>query len=120
MSSEQKEERSVGFHEFADFLYDLTFPPEEKSIVINLGHLDSESETDVTQRPFTMDFLYRLFIYGFEKKFKGVSLTELENGHFEHIRAYIRTLGYDVHLIGYERNEDGEITNVNLGFGNLV
>lgn len=108
--------QTVGFQEFATYLFDMSNPPEPCSIQLNLGGTAEEGEEDKT---LTMDFLYNLFITGFKKRFKDIPLHEISEDHFQHVRAYIQALGYDVHLMGFEKNKEGEVTNVKLGFSLL-
>ena len=105
-------EKQVGFREFADYLFLQPTAPPERSIVLNL-----ELEND--QQCTTSDFLYELFVHGYRLKYGDVGNSELSEKHFESIRSYIRALGFDAYLLGYTKNENDEVTHVQLGFSTL-
>lgn len=99
--------RETQFKNFADFLFSHEHPPKKNTICIDL-----ECEDDLN----FCDFLYDLFCYGYQTKFSSIPLNQISEEHFIIIRDYIRALGYDAILVGYDKNEYGEIINVRISF----
>ena len=62
------------------------------------------------------DFLYELFCYGCRKKFENIPLTDITEDHFNVVRGYIRAVGADAILMGYTRNDAGEVIDIKVGF----
>lgn len=86
MASEKIE---TTFKDFAEFLFNLE-NPEENSLQIDLNF---ENDQEFCH------FLYKLFCYGFQKKFGENSiLTNLNIDQFNTIKKYIKALGSDVTL----------------------
>jgi len=105
-------ENNVDFESFARLLFAASDPPPPNSIVVNLD-FDNDSVS-------TVDFVYDLFIWGYKTKFADVPLTDLEESHFNIISDYIRAIGFETILMGFVKNEDGEITKVDVGFQPLT
>ncbi len=96
------------FKDFAELLFNKECPPPPRSIAVDIEYEDGRSQCS--------DFLFDLFIYGFRKKI-DTHLTALgEEKFFNFIRDYIRALGFDVILYDYERDVNGDISNINVGF----
>jgi len=101
-----QEQVQVKFKKFAEFLFDQE-NPEENSLDVDKTFNDDQE---------FCNFLYELFCYGFNKKFNHLSLKDLKQEHFSQLRKYIRAVGADVDLLGYEKNDQGEIVDVKFGF----
>lgn len=95
------------FKQFAEFLFSKEYPPDKNTISIDIDYQDDSAFSD---------FLYDLFSYGFYKKFSHLELKDMKEEHFNIIRDYIRAIGADVVLFGYDTNDFNEVINIKLGF----
>lgn len=95
------------FKKFAEFLFNQDHAPPKNTLFVDL---DCKDDTEFCH------FLYDLFCYGCTKKFEGVPLTDITEDHFNIIREYIRSLGADVILLGYEKNGLNEVVSLRLSF----
>ena len=100
------EEQTVDFVEFAKFLF--SNPPEPpKSVYIGVEFKD---DSDMGT------FLQDLFCFGYKHKFGNVPLNKVSEYHFNVLREYILSIGFEATLIGYQRNDANEITNFDVAF----
>ena len=99
----------VDFEEFAKILFSSPTPPEPRTYAVDLSFEEDSSAG-------TSDFLFDLVMYAIRNKFQHVPLTDLGETHFNVIRDYIRAIGFDCLLVGFKRNDVGEVTHVDVGF----
>lgn len=102
----KNKEVSVSVQKFAEFLFEQQNPQP------NTLDIDKTFNTD---KEFC-DFLYELFFYGYNKKYKNTPLNSITENHFNELRKYINAVGADVRLLGYKKNTNGEVQDVEIGF----
>jgi hypothetical protein len=100
----QQEGGSLDLQEFANILFNNPVG-EPKSKQIDITHLDETC---------TFDFLQDLFLLG--KNLLFGSSRKLTMTHFETIKSYIQSIGYDTILVAYKQDENNEITGILLNF----
>lgn len=111
-TQEQLKQVELDFKAFAEQLFRNEYAPLPNSQIIELDLIDGGSE-----RNDTTDFLYDLFTFGFQYKLNQNFRDHLsEEEFFLYINSYMRTIGFETILKDYTRNEQGEITNINIGF----
>jgi hypothetical protein len=93
-------QQDISVKDLKHLLFSHPFPPEPKSMVIEVEFEDHESTL--------YHFLSELFEYGIRTKYPDIPRSQLTIKHFENIRNYIRACGYDS-ILHYRRSLNGDV-----------
>ena len=102
-----EEQNFSDLNSFTRFLYSSDpKPPGSINLGIDFGDTDST----------VMDFLYDVFSHGIRLKFGNVDRNKFTIDHFNVIRDYIRSIGFDAILLDTYVTDDGTINKIDVGF----
>jgi len=107
----------LNFNEYAKILF---------SIPIESEHLENtfkDSRKNFSNEQDFCNFLFKIFNYGYYNLFKEnfIDADIVSYERFEIIRKYIKALGYDVTLIGYDKEipENNKPQDMQISFKQL-
>ena len=104
-------EEFADFESFAQRLFSQDpQPPKTICLDVEFGGDDNGS------RSLMADLLSDIFAYGLRHKFAHVPHGELTEQHFNVLRDYIRSLGYDAELINADVDDMGYVSKIDVGF----
>lgn len=113
------QERITFFNNYANTLFDMPIAPEPKSMPFVEIDLSNQQQCGI---------LFDLMVFGYNKKGKELRESddqfkrELGNNSeklIEHVIEFFKATGYSAKFNGFETNDQGVVTNVNISFGML-
>lgn len=119
VSEAEVQKRIEYFNKYANTLYDLLIPPEPKSMPFVEIDLSNQQQCGI---------LFDLMVFGYNKK--GKELRE-SNDKFKqdlgnnpeklinYVIEFFKATGYHAKFNGFETNEQGVVSNVNISFSRL-
>jgi hypothetical protein len=119
VSDKEVQERIEYFNKYANTLFDMPIAPEPKSMPFVEIDLANKQQCGI---------LFDLMFFGYNKKSKQlresndqyqIDLSNDPQRLIEHVIEFFKATGYSAKFNGFEKNEQGVVTNVNISFGRL-
>lgn len=119
VTDEQVQERIAYFNKYANNLFDMPIAPEPKSIPFVEIDISNQQQCGI---------LFDLMVFGYNKK--GKELRESNDKYkqdignnpeklIEHVIEFFKATGYYAKFNGFETNNAGIVTNINISFSRL-
>jgi hypothetical protein len=119
VTDQQVQERIAYFNKYANTLYDMPIAPEPKSMPFVEIDLSNQQQCGI---------LFDLLVFGYNKK--GKEFRESDDQFKQelgsnpeklitHVIEFFKATGYSAKFNGFETNDHGIATNINISFGIL-